>query len=125
VKNEMKIAQEEIFGPVLCVIKYKDIDDAVRMANETIYGLAGAVWSKDEAKAVGIARRIKAGTVWVNEHHMLSPLTPFGGYKQSGIGREFGSYGLSEYLQVKHVYIDRGGDLSGKFWYQSLFGQGV
>jgi aldehyde dehydrogenase (NAD+) len=125
VRNEMKIAQEEIFGPVLCVIKYKDIDDAVRMANDTIYGLAGAVWSRDEEKAVGIARRIQAGTVWVNEHHMLSPTTPFGGYKQSGIGREFGTYGLSEYLQIKHIYVDKVGDLSGKFWYQSLFGQGA
>jgi len=123
VRNEMKISQEEIFGPVLCVIRYKDIDDAVRMANDTIYGLAGAVWSKDEEKALGIARRIRAGTVWINEHHMLSPLTPFGGYKQSGVGREFGNYGLSEYLQTKHVYVDRVGNLAGKFWYQSLFGQ--
>jgi aldehyde dehydrogenase (NAD+) len=76
VRNEMKIAQEEIFGPVLCVLKYRDIDDAVRMANETIYGLAGAVWSRHEEKALAIARRLRAGTIWINEHHMLSAATP-------------------------------------------------
>ncbi len=125
VRNEMKIAQEEIFGPVLCVLKYKDVDDAVRMANDTIYGLAGSVWSKDNEKALAIARRIRAGTIWINEHHMLSAATPFGGYKQSGIGRELGMHGLSEYLQIKHVYTDQVGDLAQKFWYQSLFGQGL
>jgi aldehyde dehydrogenase (NAD+) len=124
VKNDMKISQEEIFGPVLCVLRYKDLDDAVRMANDTIYGLAGAVWSRDKGQALGVAKRLRAGTVWINEHHMLSPTAPFGGYKQSGVGREFGWHGLSEYLQTKHVHVDSVDDLGKKFWYQSLFGQG-
>lgn len=124
VKNEMKIAQEEIFGPVLCVIRYKSVDDAVRMANDTIYGLAGAVWSRDKRAALAVAKRIRTGTVWINDHHLLSPTAPFGGYKQSGIGREFGWHGLSEYLQIKHIHVDNVDNLSKKFWYMSLFGQG-
>ncbi|OGP85811.1 MAG: aldehyde dehydrogenase [Deltaproteobacteria bacterium RBG_13_65_10] len=125
VKNEMKIAQEEIFGPVLCVIRYKNLDDAVRMANDSIYGLAGAVWSRDKKAALAVAKRIRTGTVWINDHHLLSPTAPFGGYKQSGIGREFGSYGLSEYLQIKHIHVDNVDDLQKKFWYQTLFGRGA
>src|SRR5205814_266416 len=97
VKNSMKIAQEEIFGPVLVVIRYKNIDDAIRMANDSIYGLGGAVWSHDKAKALEVAKQMRTGTVWINDYHLLSVAAPFGGYKQSGIGREFGLEGILEY----------------------------
>jgi acyl-CoA reductase-like NAD-dependent aldehyde dehydrogenase len=117
VDNKMTIAQEEIFGPVLSVITYKNIDDAIRMANDSKYGLAAGVWSKDEEKAEHIARRLRSGTVWINEWHLISEKAPFGGYKQSGIGREFGIDGLKEYTETKHVHIDEIGDREKKQWY--------
>jgi len=122
VKNSMKIAQEEIFGPVLVVIRYKNIDDAIRIANDSIYGLGGAVWSRDNDKAMEVAKRVRTGTMWVNEYHMLSAAAPFGGYKQSGIGREFGLEGILEYMQIKHIHVDQVGNRAGKFWYGALFG---
>ncbi|MEH7546660.1 aldehyde dehydrogenase family protein [Bacillus sp. OTU2372] len=87
VSNDMKIAQEEIFGPVLCVIRYSDLDEAIQMANDTIYGLAAGVWTRDVNKAYEVARKLQAGVVWINDWHMLRSDAPFGGYKQSGIGR--------------------------------------
>jgi acyl-CoA reductase-like NAD-dependent aldehyde dehydrogenase len=122
VKNSMKIAQEEIFGPVLVVIRYKNIDDAIRMANDSIYGLGGAVWSRDTDRAMEVAKRVRTGTMWVNEYHMLSVAAPFGGYKQSGIGREFGLEGILEYMEIKHIHVDQVGNRAGKFWYGALFG---
>src|SRR5213594_2367370 len=122
VKNNMTIAQEEIFGPVLCVIRYKTIDDAIRMANDSIYGLGGAVWSRDKEKALVVAKQMRTGTVWVNEYHLLSVAAPFGGYKQSGIGREFGLEGILEYTEVKHVHVDQVDNRPAKFWYGALFG---
>lgn len=106
VDNAMTIAQEEIFGPVLSVIKFKDDDDAIRIANDTIYGLAAAVWSEDYDRALSAAKRIRAGTVWINDHHLINCVAPFGGYKQSGLGREMARYGLDEYTEVKHVHVD-------------------
>ncbi|MET8723018.1 aldehyde dehydrogenase family protein [Streptomyces misionensis] len=100
VTPEMTIAQEEIFGPVLCVLPYADEEDALRIANGTVYGLAGAVWAGDEAEAVAFARRMETGQVDINGGR-FNPLAPFGGYKQSGVGRELGSHGLDEYLQTK------------------------
>src|SRR5215471_6274532 len=100
VDNKMIIAQEEIFGPVLSIIPYDDEDDAVRIANDTIYGLAGGVWSGDLEHAKLVARRLRAGQVEINGGK-FNPLAPFGGYKQSGNGRELGKYGLEEYLEVK------------------------
>jgi acyl-CoA reductase-like NAD-dependent aldehyde dehydrogenase len=97
VDNSMRIAQEEIFGPVLCVIKYDGEEDAIRMANDTIYGLAAGVWSRDVEHALSVAKRIRAGTVWINDYHLINAEAPFGGYKQSGIGRELGEWGLKEY----------------------------
>ena len=95
VDNKMRIAQEEIFGPVLCVIPYKDEDEAVSIANDTKYGLAGAIWSKDIGRAQKLARRIRTGTVWINDYNILSDYAPYGGYKQSGVGRQFGYEGLA------------------------------
>ncbi|MGW1023283.1 aldehyde dehydrogenase family protein [Streptomyces sp. NPDC002577] len=102
VTPDMTIAQEEIFGPVLSILKYEDADDALRIANGTVYGLAGAVWAGDDAEAVAFARRMDTGQVDINGGR-FNPLAPFGGYKQSGVGREFGTHGLAEYLQTKSL----------------------
>jgi betaine-aldehyde dehydrogenase len=104
VKNSMSIAQEEIFGPVLSIIAYQDEEDAVRIANDTVYGLAGAVWSKDEARAQRVARRLRAGQVDVNGGS-FNLNAPFGGFKQSGHGREAGVYGLEEFLEYKSLQL--------------------
>lgn len=104
VTPEMTIAQEEIFGPVLSILKYRDTEEAVRIANDTVYGLAGAVWAADEAEAVAFARRMETGQVDVNGGS-FNPLAPFGGYKQSGVGRELGAYGLAEYLHTKSLQL--------------------
>jgi acyl-CoA reductase-like NAD-dependent aldehyde dehydrogenase len=120
VENSMKIAQEEIFGPVLSLIKYESVEEAIHLANETIYGLAGSVWSRDIPRALSVAKRVKAGTVWINDHHLLSAAAPHGGYKQSGIGRELGRWGLDEYLQIKHVHVDQVPTRQQKFWYQII-----
>ena len=108
VDNSMTIAQEEIFGPVLSVIKFYDDDDAIRIANDSIYGLASGVWSSDPDRCLETAKRLRAGTVWINDYHLINCIAPFGGYKQSGIGRELGGYGLNEYTEVKHVHWDLG-----------------
>ena len=120
VNNKMRISQEEIFGPVLVVIKFSDDDDAVRIANDSIFGLGGAVWSGDDERAMKIAKRLRTGTVWINEYHLLSDRAPFGGYKQSGIGREFGPEGIKEYTEAKHIHIDEIKDRSKKFWYDTV-----
>ncbi len=105
VQDNMKIAQEEIFGPVMTILKFKDLDEVVERANKTMYGLAAAVWTKDITKAHAIADSVRAGTVWVNCYDVFDAGAPFGGYKQSGIGRELGEYGLANYTEVKTVTI--------------------
>ncbi|MFH9014294.1 aldehyde dehydrogenase family protein [Streptomyces sp. NPDC017943] len=102
VTEGMTIAQEEIFGPVLSILAYEDEEDALRIANGTVYGLAGAVWAGEEAEAVAFARRMETGQVDINGGR-FNPLAPFGGYKQSGVGRELGVHGLAEYLQTKSL----------------------
>jgi acyl-CoA reductase-like NAD-dependent aldehyde dehydrogenase len=104
VKSDMTIAQEEIFGPVLAIIPYDDEEDAVRIANDSVYGLAGGVWSGDEERAKRVARRIRTGQVEINGG-VFNPLAPFGGYKQSGHGRELGGFALEEFLQVKSMQL--------------------
>ncbi|HQR35128.1 MAG TPA: aldehyde dehydrogenase family protein [Blastocatellia bacterium] len=104
VNNKMTIAQEEIFGPVLSIIPYEDEDDAVRIANDTIYGLAGGVWSGDAERAKRVARRLRTGQVEINGGR-FNPMAPFGGYKQSGNGRELGKYGLEEFLEIKAMLM--------------------
>ena len=105
VQDDMKIAKEEIFGPVMSVIPFKTVDEVVARANRTEYGLAAAVWTHDIKKAHSIADSIRAGTVWVNCYNVLDPRAPFGGFKQSGIGRELGEYGLQQYTEVKTVTV--------------------
>lgn len=106
VTPEMRIAREEIFGPVVSVIPFEDDDEAVKIANDTIYGLAAAVWSRDMKRGLRMAQRVKSGTLWINTYQVLSPTVPFGGYKQSGIGRELGVHALDNYLETKSVICD-------------------
>ncbi len=105
VKDGMKIAQEEIFGPVMSIMKFKEIDEVVERSNRTDYGLAAAVWTRDIGKAYSIANSVRAGTVWVNCYDVFDAAAPFGGFKQSGIGRELGEYGLQQYTEVKTVTV--------------------
>ena len=104
VTPEMTIAQEEIFGPVLAIQPYEGEDDAVRIANDTAYGLAGGVWSADQDRAIGVAKQIRTGQIEINGG-AFNPLAPFGGYKQSGHGRENGRYAIEELLQVKSLQL--------------------
>jgi aldehyde dehydrogenase (NAD+) len=120
VRNDMRIAREEIFGPVVSVIKFRDDDEALRLANDTMYGLGAAVWSRDEERALGLARRIDAGTVWINDYHLINVRFPFGGYKQSGWGRELGPWGLDEFQQVKHIHVGQPSDAAEKFYFGLL-----
>jgi len=106
VRPEMTIAREEIFGPVLATLTFQDENDAVSIGNSTIYGLAAAVWSRDVKKAIRAAKALKAGTVWINAYNLYDPGLPFGGYKESGFGRERGHYALEEYSQVKSIWVD-------------------
>ncbi|KOU74321.1 betaine-aldehyde dehydrogenase [Streptomyces sp. MMG1533] len=100
----MSVVQEESFGPVLTVERFTSEDEAVRVANDTIYGLAGAVWTSDEAKAARVAGRLRLGTVWINDYHPYVPQAEWGGFKQSGFGRELGPSGLAEYRETKHIW---------------------
>ncbi len=121
VDNNMTIAREEIFGPVLSVIKFKNVDNAIEMANDSIYGLAGSVWSTNIPEAIAIAKRIRTGTMWINCYHVLSPHAPFGGYKQSGIGREHSIEGLLEFTQSKHILVDMGTPLENRLMNNFVF----
>ncbi|MFZ0319142.1 MAG: aldehyde dehydrogenase family protein, partial [Candidatus Sulfotelmatobacter sp.] len=105
VQDEMKIAREEIFGPVMSIIAFKDMDEVIARANRTTYGLAAGVWTRDIKKAHAVANSVRAGTVWVNCYHVLDTRAPFGGFKQSGMGRELGEYGLQQYTEVKTVTL--------------------
>jgi aldehyde dehydrogenase (NAD+) len=121
VDNKMTIAREEIFGPVVCFIPFESDEEAVGIANDSEYGLVGAVWSRDTAWAERIASRIRAGTVWVNDWNAFNQFTPFGGYKQSGLGREFGNEGLAAYTEVKHLHISGLADKESRMTYQLMF----
>jgi acyl-CoA reductase-like NAD-dependent aldehyde dehydrogenase len=102
----MTIAREEIFGPVLAALEFSSVEEAVDLGNRVRYGLAAAVWTRDVKKALRVARELKAGTVWINTYNFYDPGLPFGGYKQSGFGRERGEEAMHEYTQVKSVWAD-------------------
>jgi len=114
VRNDMRIAQEEVFGPVLVVIPYGDDDEAVAIANDSEYGLAASIWSTDNSRALELAQRIETGSVWINDAHQINCQVPFGGYKQSGVGRELGPDALDAYTEVKTVHLDLSGGREAK-----------
>jgi len=105
VKPQMKIAQEEIFGPVLAAMKFRDADEAAELANSTVYGLVSAIWTRDIQVAHRLAQQIKAGSVWINDYNCFDSASPFGGYKQSGFGREMGPHAIESYTRVKSVWV--------------------
>ncbi len=115
VEPGMRIAQEEVFGPVLGVIPFDDDDEAVEIANGTVYGLAAGVWTADIGRCLTMARRLESGTVWINTYRASSYLSPFGGYKRSGFGRENGLAAIREYVQEKSVWIDTSGETPNPF----------
>ncbi len=108
VSNQMKIAQEEIFGPVLATLKFDDVEEVVELANRNQYGLAAAVWTRDVKKAHQVSRGLRAGTVWINTYGLMDAALPFGGYKSSGFGRELGQAALEHYTEIKTVWMNMG-----------------
>jgi (Z)-2-((N-methylformamido)methylene)-5-hydroxybutyrolactone dehydrogenase len=115
VRNSMRIAQEEVFGPVLSIIPFTDEEEAIAIGNDIVYGLAAGVWTQNMRRALLMADRLRAGTVWVNTYRAVSYLSPFGGYKRSGIGRENGQEMLKEYMQVKSVWISTASEVPNPF----------
>ncbi|HYY56313.1 MAG TPA: betaine-aldehyde dehydrogenase [Pyrinomonadaceae bacterium] len=115
VKNQMRVAQEEIFGPVTSAISFTDEDDLIRQANETIYGLSAGIWTRDITRAHRFAKEIHAGTIWINTFNMFNAASPFGGFKQSGYGREMGKHAIDLYTHIKSVWVDLSGKPIG--WY--------
>jgi len=117
VTPQMRIFREEIFGPVLAVTRFTTVDEGVRLANDSMYGLGGAVWTSDLQKGIDVAKSVRTGTVWVNDYHLLNANAPFGGYKMSGSGHEMSTYALKEYTEIKHIHVDLVGDRrDDKFW---------
>ncbi len=115
VKNSMRVAQEEIFGPVVSIITFENEDDLIRQANEVVYGLSAGIWTKDITRAHRFAKAVRAGVVWINTYNMFNAASPFGGYKQSGYGREMGKHALEMYTHVKSVWVDLSGKPIGWF----------
>src|SRR5215469_684960 len=115
VRNSMRIAQEEVFGPVLSIIPFKDEDEALAIGNDIVYGLAAGVWTQNMRRALLMSERLRAGTVWINTYRAVSYLSPFGGYKRSGIGRENGQEMIKEYMQVKSVWISTATEVPNPF----------
>ena len=115
VRNDMRIAQEEVFGPVLSVIPFDDEEEAVAIANDVRFGLGAGVWTSDIGRAFRMAERIQSGTVWVNTYRAVSYMSPFGGYKDSGLGRENGIDAIDDFLQTKSVWINTGARTGNPF----------
>lgn len=125
VNNSMRIAQEEIFGPVVCVIKFSSDEEAAAIANDSIYGLGGGIFSQNTQRAENLANKIRTGTMWINNYHSFGDYCPFGGYKQSGIGRELGHHGLTEYTEIKRVHISSYPDVDSNIAMQIISDKNV
>ena len=106
VTQNMKIAREEIFGPVACVLTYKSEDEVIGLANDNTYGLCASVWTRDMVKAIGFAKKLRAGTIYINDHLTIAPEMPWGGFRQSGVGKENSVVGLEEYTQLKLIAME-------------------
>lgn len=115
VTSDMRIAQEEVFGPVLAVLRFRTEEDALRIANDVRYGLAAGIWTQSIPRAIRVANRLQAGTIWINNYRMVSYMTPFGGYKASGIGRENGAEAIKEFMQVKSIWLSTGASAANPF----------
>ena len=115
VRNDMRIAQEEVFGPVLSVIPFEDDDDAVEIGNDVVFGLAAGVWTENMRRAIMMSERLQAGTIWINMYRAVSYTMPFGGYKRSGLGRELGQQAVLEYMQTKSVWISTAEEMANPF----------
>jgi betaine-aldehyde dehydrogenase len=109
VGNDARVAREEVFGPVACVIAFDGEEEAIRLANDTIYGLSGSIWTRDGARGLRVSRAIESGNLSVNSNSSVRVATPFGGFKQSGVGRELGPHALEHYSEVKTVFYATGG----------------
>jgi aldehyde dehydrogenase (NAD+) len=121
-QDQSAVSCDEIFGPVVVAHRWKDEAEVIARANASMYGLSGGVWSANTRNAIAIAKQLRTGTVWINDWHMINALAPFGGYKQSGLGRELGTYGLKEYTEVKHIHVDQGVPRSERYFYDVLLG---
>lgn len=119
--QDMEVMRKEIFGPVLPFCEFEEFDDALELANDSTYGLASSIWTKDIQKAMNGARKIRSGTVWLNDHFPIQPETPWGGMKQSGYGKAFSKYSFEAYTEIKHVYVDLTG-LARKGWHYLVYG---
>ena len=115
VNNQMRIAREEVFGPVLSVIRFRDEEEAIAIANDTLYGLAAGMWTQSIKRALKVSERLQAGSVWVNTYRAVSYMSPFGGYKRSGLGRENGQDAIWEYLTTKSVWISTADEVPNPF----------
>jgi aldehyde dehydrogenase (NAD+) len=124
VRNDMRLAQEEIFGPVLAVIPYRNVSEAIQLANQSEYGLGGAIWSRDIQAAIEVAKRIRTGTVWINDYHLIHPHGSFTGFKQSGFGNDHGLPGYLEYTIPKHIHVDLTQKREGRLHWDVVFPPG-
>jgi betaine-aldehyde dehydrogenase len=121
VKEDMKIVKEEIFGPVVTIHSFSEIEEVIEKSNDVIYGLGSSVWTKDINKAFKVANALRFGEVWINDHLPLVSEMPHGGFKQTGFGKDLSAYSFDEYTEIKHIYVDLTGERR-KGWHYTIYG---